>query len=74
MALVNVGETLKNWHSETLDIIGYATAYIPVVLVILTAYGFFIDFLDDIDFIFNQLASRIFSRVRSLPVRRWDSH
>jgi len=43
MAFLKVGAALKNWHTDLA---------VPTVIIILTTYGFFRDFLDDIDFYF----------------------
>ncbi len=58
MTLLKIGVTLKSWQNENI---------IPLAIIVLTTYGFFIDFLDDVDFIFNQLADRLLTPIR--PVR-----
>lgn len=58
-AFLKIGETLKDWQTENA---------LPLIIIVLTTYGFFIDFLDDIDFIFNQLADRILTPIRPIKI------
>jgi CRP-like cAMP-binding protein len=58
-AFLKIGQALKDWHTDNI---------IPLTIIVLTTYGFFIDFLDDIDFIFNQIADRILSPIRPVKI------